>query len=127
LSLPTKKALAIVAYLALCGSTPRSKLAGLFWEKGEDEARRNLRQELHRLQNSPLSDWLELTQDSVTLRTGFSCDVLDFRQAIKENKISEALTLYRGVLHNMGSSPRQNFSITLFTMKSICGVHYWML
>ena len=44
---PTKKALGIIAYLAINGECSREQLAKLFWSSmGDERARRNLRQEL---------------------------------------------------------------------------------
>jgi DNA-binding SARP family transcriptional activator len=60
LLLPTRKSLALVTYLALEGMPKRSTLADLLWgELGEDDARKNLRQELHRLSKTGAStDWV---------------------------------------------------------------------
>lgn len=47
---PERKTAALLAYLALEGATPRSRLAGLLWPDGDERrARTNLRQALHRL------------------------------------------------------------------------------
>ena len=47
LELPTKKLLAIMAYLALEGSATRAELAALLWDVAEHRARANLRGELY--------------------------------------------------------------------------------
>lgn len=94
LTLPPKR-LALTSYLALAARpVPRTTLAGLFWNEGDDEAtRRNLRQELHRMRGGPLESHLTLTPDSVCL-TGYTCDALNFVQA----QDAEALPLYGGPL-----------------------------
>jgi len=81
--LPTRKALALVAVLALEGRTKRSTLAGWLWsEQGLDSARKNLRQELHRLSETPLGAYLELGGDApdlLGLRGPLETDVGRFR------------------------------------------------
>jgi DNA-binding SARP family transcriptional activator len=72
LQLPTKRALGIVAYLALEGETSREELAALLWdETWFPNPRRNLRQELYRLAQTPLAPFLDL-EDTVRLRC--TCD-----------------------------------------------------
>ncbi|NJK44044.1 MAG: hypothetical protein HC933_06920 [Pleurocapsa sp. SU_196_0] len=74
--LPTRKALALLAYLALEGATGRSRLAGLLWSDNDEEsARRNLRRELHRLRQSGLRDHLEVSGDTVGLNEVVTTDV----------------------------------------------------
>ncbi len=66
--LATKKALALLAYLALEGTVTRSRLATLLWsENDDDSARRNLRRELHRLRGTGLRNYLEVNDDTVGL------------------------------------------------------------
>ncbi|MEY4530354.1 MAG: hypothetical protein RLZZ156_1075 [Deinococcota bacterium] len=61
LVLPTKRALGVVAYLALEGATSREKLADLLWDEFFFEnPKRNLRQELYRLSQTPLSEFLDI-------------------------------------------------------------------
>jgi DNA-binding SARP family transcriptional activator len=59
LNVPVRKLLGLIAYLALEGSSSRSRLAGLLWS-GLDEAsaRRNLRQRLYRLSPQALESCL---------------------------------------------------------------------
>jgi DNA-binding SARP family transcriptional activator len=69
----TRKGLALLAFVALEGRTPREKIADLLWgELGTEGANRNLRRELHRLRETPLGAFLE-TQGSIGLRS-FSAD-----------------------------------------------------
>ena len=98
-ALPTKKALGLLAYLALEGPTPRSKLADLLWsEMDEDTARKNLRQEFHRLQNTPLTEHLILTPSDIRLGGEPNTDVKAFQQRIVEHDWDGALKLYHGSL-----------------------------
>lgn len=101
IELPTRKALAVTAYLAVHGPTTRSRLAALLWsDHGEDAARRNLRQELHRLQSTPVGPWIESRGDELALRLGADIDIDRFRCAAKAANDPEALALSR-------SSPRR--------------------
>ncbi len=99
LALPTRKSLALLAYLALSGATPRSRLAALLWsEQADDEARRNLRQELHRLQSTRASAWIIAQGDELALRAGGQIDVADFRAAVAAADYPRLAALYRGPL-----------------------------
>lgn len=97
-SLPTKKLLGLLAYLALEGATSRSKLASLFWsENDEESARRNLRRELHRLRETPLHDYLH-AEESVLRLHNYQTDVAQFRGLLEQGKVKAALEVYGGVL-----------------------------
>ncbi|HEU4742359.1 MAG TPA: BTAD domain-containing putative transcriptional regulator [Meiothermus sp.] len=98
LALPTRKLLGLLAYLALEGPTPRSKLADLFWSETEEEsARGNLRRELNRLRHTPLARGLEAERD--LLRLGeVHTDVAGFRACLAAGRLKEALAHYRGEL-----------------------------
>ncbi len=99
LKFATRKLLALVTYLVLEGETSRSKLADLFWSDNfEDDARRNLRRELHRLRELGLRDWLDTSDTTVRLLKPFSLDVKDFEALVKAEKLEAALELYRGEL-----------------------------
>ena len=97
--LPTRKALALLTYLALEGTTKRNKLADLFWgELDEDDARKNLRQELHRLSKTPLATYLELRPETIGLTGIFDSDVSRFRRFVAEGNLEQALGWYKGAL-----------------------------
>lgn len=97
--LPTRKALALLAYLALAGTTSRARVAALLWsERGEDEARRNLRQELHRLHATRAGAWIVAGGDELALRDGVQVDVTRFNGAVAQRRLDEAAALYRGPL-----------------------------
>ena len=97
--LPTRKALALVAYLACAGETSRSRLAALLWgDQTAVDARRNLRQELHRLQATPAGPWIDARGDLLALRAGANSDVAEFRVAVARADDAGALALWRGPL-----------------------------
>ncbi len=97
LTLPTRKALALVAYLACEGAQTRSHLAELLWgDLDDDGARKNLRKELFRLRDTPLRAHLETEGDRVGLVT-FDSDAQRFA-ALTELDTELALSEYKGVL-----------------------------
>ncbi len=101
LKLSFKKVLALMAYLALEGSTPRSKLVGLLWsDLDEDSARRNLRRELHRLKTKTpqLEGRCESVGDDLRLAEPFSSDAQTFLNAVAGDDPETALEMYKGVL-----------------------------
>jgi DNA-binding SARP family transcriptional activator len=84
--LPTRKAVALVAFLLLEGETSRTRLARLFWSHlDEEDARRNLRQELYRITVTPLGAHLDLKNETVALREPFTSDATRFRDAIQHH------------------------------------------
>lgn len=97
-TLPTRKALALAAYLALSGPAPRGVLAGLLWELPERDARRNLRQELYRLGHTPLARWLAVGETHVALAGEVTTDVAEFRERAARGDWAGALGLYGGPL-----------------------------
>ncbi len=101
LKLSFKKVLALMAYLALEGSTSRSKLVDLLWsDLNEDSARRNLRRELHRMKTKTpqLGGRCESAGDDLRLREPFSSDAQTFLDAVARDDPETALGLYKGVL-----------------------------
>ncbi len=72
----TRKALALLAYIAIEGVTPRELMAELLWgELGAEGASRNLRRELHRLRATSVVDYLE-TDGALALQN-FVADTSD--------------------------------------------------
>jgi DNA-binding SARP family transcriptional activator/predicted ATPase len=99
LHFPVKKTLALVAYLMLEGKITRSKLADLFWSDNTDEdARRNLRRELHRLREAGLRDRLETIGEQIFLTEPLDSDVKQFEFALEHHEIEKALALWHGKL-----------------------------
>lgn len=98
-TLPTKKALALVAYLALEGPTPRARLADVLWPSVEpDKARSNLRRELNRLRQTPLGAALLTEGNSIALVEPFRCDALEMIRCVDQGDTQAALSLCRGPL-----------------------------
>ncbi|MBP5991151.1 MAG: AAA family ATPase [Piscinibacter sp.] len=82
-AVPTRKSLALVAFLAIAGPAARSTLAELLWSgQPVDASRRNLRQELHRLQKTALSNWIVVDAETLALREGFVLDVASWRDEL---------------------------------------------
>ncbi|NJK46716.1 MAG: hypothetical protein HC933_22895, partial [Pleurocapsa sp. SU_196_0] len=97
-ALATRKALALLAYLALEGVTPRGKLADVLWsDMSEDAARNNLRKELFRLRETPLRDALQVSATKLELSPEVSVDAVRFvhASAIRDES---ALSMYSGAL-----------------------------
>jgi DNA-binding SARP family transcriptional activator len=96
---PTRKSLALVAYLAIEGPAPRARLADALWASIEpDKARGNLRRELNRLRHTPLGGVLETDAAKIALKQPFSCDVREFLRLVDARQPAAALQRYRGPL-----------------------------
>ncbi len=99
LPLMTRKALALVAYLALEGATERSRLSDLLWtDLDRASGRGNLRRELYRLHPTPLWAMLDRGADRLGFHTELPTDVVTFEEHITAGRLAEALLLYRGPL-----------------------------
>lgn len=96
------KPLALLAYLALAtprGPHRRDTLLALFWpELGEDEARRALRQALHRVRYHVGDALLRTERDGQIAIAGDGawCDAIAFEQALDSGRPGDALALYQG-------------------------------
>ncbi|MFB9992862.1 AAA family ATPase [Deinococcus oregonensis] len=91
-----RKGMALIAYLALEGPTDRHQLADLLWTNlNESDARRNLRQELWRLQRTPLAAWLNVRPGSLSLSPDIQVDVTEFHRLLGAAELGTALALYR--------------------------------
>jgi DNA-binding SARP family transcriptional activator len=98
-AMPTRKAMALIAYLAIEGPAPRARLADGLWPSIEPEkARGNLRRELNRLRHTPLGDEIVSEGTGISLSEPFSCDVREFSKKSEAQDFSGALELYRGPL-----------------------------
>ncbi len=109
LVLPTRKAEALLAYLACRVSQPqrRDRLACLLWGDGSDEqARHSLSQALTALRRliPDASDWLDSNREAVCLRAGagaIEIDVLALQELTPdadEATLARAVARYRGPL-----------------------------
>jgi DNA-binding SARP family transcriptional activator len=100
---PTRKGLGLLAYLALEGRTSREQAASVLWSEwpGPD-ARRNLRQELYRLQRSSAAQLLVTGAATLELAPGVEVDALSFREELAAGAIDAALARWRGpLLHGL--------------------------
>ncbi len=96
-TLPTRKALGLLAYLALEGKTSRERMAAFLWSDWPgQEARRNLRQELYRLQRSAAAPFLAAGPTALALAPGLAVDALAFRAELAEGATEAALARWRG-------------------------------
>ena len=104
----TRKARALVAYLALRGGRgqSREKLAGLFWgDSAEEQARANLRQTLSSIRKALNGDGavhLVTDGDQISLAgSNIDLDVAEFEQLVAEatpEALKRAAALYKGDL-----------------------------
>lgn len=89
----SRKALTILAMLALDGSTTRERLAALLWPEADaSAARRNLRRDLFRLRDLQLP-LLEQADGHLALAEGWRIDVLAFRRALAAGDEAAALSM----------------------------------
>ncbi len=108
LRLPTRKALALLSYLALRRGreVSREQLAELLWgERFGDQARASLRQTLYELRSAfgeGLADCLIAKRDTVALvGDGIEVDALRLEDLVSRNDVqdtTEVTSLYRGLL-----------------------------
>lgn len=96
--LPTRKLLAIIAYLALEGESSRATLASLLWEASEDRARANLRGELYRLKDTPFAGVFEEDGKRLRLARSVQSDLERFERFMAHSDWAQALELRRGPL-----------------------------
>ena len=94
-ALPVRKTLALLAYLAIEGRTPRHRLADLLWpDLDESASRRNLRRVLHRLRAAGLGDAIVSDDDHVELGDVVS-DLAAFDRALAAGRDEVAESLAR--------------------------------
>ena len=95
----TRKATALLSYLAVSAQPQRrATLAALFWPDTDDQkARGALRRTLSVLRSALGDRWLESDGDTIDLdRRDLTVDVTEFRRAISEGRLDDAVRLYRG-------------------------------
>jgi DNA-binding SARP family transcriptional activator len=95
----TRKATALLAYLAVSEQPQRRAiLAALLWpEADEQKARGALRRTLSVLRSALRDRWLEADGETIDLdRAGVRVDVVEFRRAIREGRLGDAVDLYGG-------------------------------
>lgn len=95
----TRKALALLAYLAVSEQPQRrATLAALLWPEAEEaKARGALRRTLSVLRTALKGRWLDAEGETIDLdRTDLRVDVAEFRRAIGEGRLEDAISLYHG-------------------------------
>ncbi|WP_221089857.1 ATP-binding protein [Deinococcus aquaedulcis] len=91
------KSLALLAYLALEGQTPREVLADLLWtDQDEGAARRNLRVQVHRLRACGVGAWLEVSGSALALCPSVRVDLTELRAALARGEPGQAAALAGG-------------------------------
>lgn len=98
LKLGTRKALALLAYLAFeQRPVPRSELAALLWpETPEEQSRASLRQELSRLGGVLGPGVLHSGVQNVALHDDLEVDLWRYRAALHMDDLTAAVQLYQG-------------------------------
>ncbi len=94
----TRKATALLAYLALSGERPsRDFLAAFLWPDFDDShAKAALRRTLSALKATIGDSPIVATREQIGLEpNGVWCDVTQFEQATKQGELATAVTLYR--------------------------------
>lgn len=95
----TRKATALLAYLAVSEQPQRrATLAALLWpETDEQKARGALRRTLSVLRSALKDRWLEAEGETIDLdRANVRVDVVEFRRAVREGRLDDAVALYGG-------------------------------
>ncbi len=95
----TRKALAVLAYLAVEGPTARrDRLAWLLWpESSQERARATLRRTLTSLRSAIGANALSATRESITLELdAVDVDVARFQSALADGDHQQAASLYKG-------------------------------
>ena len=95
----TRKATALLAYLAVSERPQRrATLAALLWpDADEQKARGALRRTLSVLRSALGDRWLDAAGETIDLqRSGVRVDVAEFRRALREGRLADAVALYRG-------------------------------
>lgn len=94
-----RKAIALLAVVALEGRSTRAKLAALFWpDLDGNSARRNLRRELHRLRGAGAATAWQEDGETLSLAGEVEVDVNRFLAALDRGDLDLALATYRGAL-----------------------------
>ena len=102
----TRKAIALLAYLAVTGHRHRrDALTLLLWpDLDQSKARAALRRTLSALNQTPVANWIEADRENIELRVdeGVTCDVWTFKQIMAQGTeqfelraLEEAVALYR--------------------------------
>lgn len=83
--LDRRKPLALLAYVAVEGATPRARIAALLWpELSAADARRNLRRELARLREMGAGAVLSADDERIDLHDAVDCDIRQLERGTAE-------------------------------------------
>lgn len=83
----TRKAIAMLAYLAIETTADRNTMAGLLWaDSSPERARATLRRTLSSLRSGVGAAAVEADRNRITLHEGYQCDVHDFRAAVESTR-----------------------------------------
>jgi DNA-binding SARP family transcriptional activator len=118
-----RKTAALLAYLALEGAAPRSKLAGLLWpEVDEARARNNLRQTLHRLRQHVGCD-LVIPNDPLRLGE-LEVDAARFKLLAFQGEHQALLSLSAAILPHFDYDDLPEFADWLYAERErLAGLH----
>lgn len=95
-----RKAVALLAFLALEGRQPRSRLVELLWgSQGDASGRHSLRQILYQIGKGPIGTYLSVGREWLELKF-FYLDVQTFIEQTQNQRWPEALALCRGEFLN---------------------------
>ena len=103
-AMDTRKAVAMLAYLALSGERQtRDSLAALLWSEFDDaRAKAALRRTLSTLKTAVTAHNLSISREAIGLRDaigleadGVWCDVVQFQMAVQNGDLETAVSLYR--------------------------------
>ena len=98
LAMDTRKAIAMLAYLALTGERQtRDSLAALLWPEFDDtRAKAALRRTLSTLKTAVGADCLFISREAIGLEADqVWCDVTQFQLALQKGALETAVSLYR--------------------------------
>lgn len=81
----TRKAIAMLAYLAMERTADRETLAELLWaESAPERVRATLRRTLSALRGGVGTNWVTADRNRVSITDGYVCDVDQFNAALEE-------------------------------------------
>jgi DNA-binding SARP family transcriptional activator len=97
LEVDTRKATALLAYLALSGERPsRDWLAAFLWPEFDDRrAKAALRRTLSALKTAVGAEAIFANREVIGLEADLWCDVIAFQQARRQGNLAAAIELYR--------------------------------
>ncbi len=100
LKLGTRKAIALLAYLALCRNpVQRHELDALLWPEQDDKrARRSLRDEISRINRTVECNLVQSFGQEIKLTQDIEIDVWSFDNALKCKNLEGAARIYKGAL-----------------------------